>query len=381
MDPAFRRVGERFAACLADAELGAALAVTVDGRPVVDLWGGWMDRSRRVPWRRDTLCCAFSATKGVAALCALQAVAEGHLTLDAPLREHWAELTGAGRETITLRHALAHRAGMVGFHGAAAGEPPLTMELLYDWPAAVAELARQTPWWTPGSAHGYHARTFGFLLGEPLRRASGLGIAGWLRERIAGPLDLDLHIGLAGPDLARCAELTPAPAGTDIPEASRPMLRAMGERGTPTADAFGNPPAPRGYMNSEAFRAAELPAMNGHATARSLARLYGGLAVGDAALCPPALLAEATRVQSEGEDRVLLQPSCFGLGFMLSRAALPVGLGDASFGHAGAGGSLAFADPAARVGFCFLMNRMRPGAVTGNASAMALVDALREVLA
>jgi CubicO group peptidase (beta-lactamase class C family) len=133
-------------------------------------------------------------------------------------------------------------------------------------------------------------------------------------------------------------------------------------------------------MNTEAFRQAELPAMNAHATAPALARLYGMLAAGDQTLLPPSVLAEATSVQSEGPDRVLLQPSCFGLGFQLSRPELVVGLSDAAFGHAGAGGSLAFADPSARVGFCFLMNRMRPGAVTGNDSAMALVDALAECL-
>ncbi|HSG89378.1 MAG TPA: serine hydrolase domain-containing protein [Pseudomonadales bacterium] len=377
VDPAFRALGVRFAERLADAELGAALAVTVDGQRVVDLWGGWRDRARTRPWRRDTLVCAFSATKAVAALCALQAVAEGVLELDAPLADVWPELIGEGRETITLRHALAHRTGLVGF----ARDTQLAFEDLYDWPRTIELLQQERPWWTPGTAHGYHARTFGFLLGEPLRRASGMTLGAWLRARITGPRDLDLHIGLAAADHERCADLTPSGVEARIPEASRPMMQAMGDPATATAAAFSNPSAPRGFMNTAAFRGAELPAMNGHATARAFADLYGALAIGDETLCPASLLAEATRPQSEGDDSVLLQETCFGLGFMLSRPALEVGLSTASFGHAGAGGSLAFADPEARVGFCFLMNRMRPGAVTGNDSAIALLDTLRECLA
>jgi CubicO group peptidase (beta-lactamase class C family) len=254
------------------------------------------------------------------------------------------------------------------------------MDDLYDWPRAVALLQAERPWWAPGSAHGYHARTFGYLLGEPVRRTSGSTLGTWLRTHIAGPRGLDLHIGLGAADQARCADLVPSGADARIPERSRPMMQAMQTPDSATAAAFMNPLAPRGYMNTAAFRGAELPAMNGHASARALAQLYGALAVGDPGLCPPALLAEATRPQSEGDDAVLRQPTCFGLGFMLSRPALEVGLSSASFGHAGAGGSLAFADPDARIGFCFLMNRMRPGAVTGNDSAMALVATLGELL-
>lgn len=377
VDTAFRPVGECFARLLGESELGAAVAVTVDGRRVVDLWGGWRDRARREPWRRDTLVCAFSATKGVAALCALQAVAAGVLELDEPLRTHWPALDGAGRETITLRHALAHRAGLIGFDRAT----KLELADLYDFDRGSALLAAQRPWWTPGEDHGYHARTFGFLLDAPLRGATGASLGTWLRERIAGPRELDLHIGLTAAQQSRCAELTPAGADARIPEASAPMMRAMSERDSATAAAFTNPPGRRGFMNSEAFRAAELPAMNGHATARALADLYGALATGDDTLCPGEILREATRVHSEGIDRVLLQPSCFGLGFMRSRPELPVGLDDGCFGHAGAGGSLAFADPGSGLGFCFLMNRMRPGAVTGNDAALALVEALRGCLA
>jgi CubicO group peptidase (beta-lactamase class C family) len=376
-DPAFHRVGAVFAEALAEAELGACVAVVIDGRPVVDLWGGWQDRRRSRRWARDTLVCAFSATKGVTALLALQAVAEGDLDLDAPLVERWPELDGDGREAITLRQVLSHRAGLPGFRP----ERRLDAEALYDRATMLAHLETEAPWWPPGEAHGYHARTFGFLVDEALRRATGESVGDRLRGRLAGDLDLDLHLGLDEAAQARCAELVPAAAGTPVPEASRPMLAAMGESGSATAAAFGNPPALRGYMNHPRFRAAELPAMNGHATARALAALYGRLAVDDGSLLAADVLAEARRVHSDGPDRVLLQDSRFGLGFMRSTPTLPAGLGPEGFGHAGAGGSLAFADPEARVGFAFLMNRMRPGAVTGNDTALALIDALRDCLA
>lgn len=375
-DPAFHRLGAVFTEALASAELGASLSVVVDGVPVVDLWGGWQDRARSRRWARDTLVCCFSATKGMTALVMLRAVAAGELDLDAPLVERWPELAGEGRETITLRHCLAHRAGLVGFHP----DRRLSADALYDHDFIARQLETEAPWWQPGTAHGYHARTFGFLLDEALRRATGQRVGERMRD-LARDLEVDLHLGLDAALQERCADLVPAAAGTPVPEASKPMLAAMAERGTPTAAAFGNPPALRGYMNLARFRAAELPAMNGHATARALARIYGHLAIDDGSLLPSSLLAEARRVHSEGPDAVLLQDSRFGLGFMRSTPTLPAGLGPEGFGHAGAGGSLAFADPDARVGFAFLMNRMRPGAVTGNDTALALVDALRECLA
>ena len=375
VDPAFRSVGERFVERLADAELGASLCVIVDGETVVDLWGGHCDRKRLQPWRRDTLVCGFSTSKGATATAILDAVAEGVLELDAPLVDLWPEFGGDGRETITLRHVLSHRAGLPGWRPDAGLAP----RDLLDPARMTAALAEQRPFWTPGMQHGYHARSFGYLLAEVLVRATGETVGARLRRRITGPRGLDFFIGLSDADQQRCADLAPAAAGSVAPEASRPMLKAMGNLESATGAAFSVPPAPRGLNTSARWRALELPAMNGHGTAAGLAGLYAAHLAGE--LLPPSLFAEAREPHSDGADEVLLQHSTFGLGFMCSRSTLRLGISDASFGHAGAGGSVAFADADAGVAFAFLMNRLRPGAVTGNESAMALLDTLQDCLA
>lgn len=375
VDAAFRTVGERFAEALAGPELGAAVTVIAGGQPVVDLWGGFADRRRARPWRRDTLVCGFSTTKAVTAMVLLDAVADGALELDAPLALHWPEFAGDGREDITLRQVLAHRSGLPGYRRDAG----LVPEDLLD-PARMTEaIARERPFWTPGEAHGYHARTFGLLLGELLRRATGETVGTRLRRRLTVPRALDLHIGLPAQEHDRCAELAPAPAGTAVPEDSRAMVRAMADADSITGAAFSVPAMPRGAVNTARWREIEQPAMNGHTTASGLAGLYAALLAGE--LLPPSLLEEACRPHSDGPDRVLLRHSTFGLGFMLSRATLPLGFSDAAFGHAGAGGSLAFADPSVDLAFAYVMNRQRPGAVTGNDTAFALLDAVRECLA
>lgn len=349
-------------------DIGAAVAVVVDRQLVVDLWGGHRDRRKTQPWERDTLCCLFSASKGITALCVLQAVAEGKLMLDEPLAEVWPGFGVNGKEAVTLRQVLDHQAGLIGFH------EPVSAELLYDWSAVCSALERESPWWEPGTLHGYHARTFGFLLGEALRLATGSTPAGWLADRLAIPHALDLHFGLAGADLDRCAQMVPArvQAGSDAtPESSRDLIEAMRDPKTPTGAAFQNPSMGPGYMNSERFRRAEMPAMNGHGTARDLATLYARMPE----LLPDEVLREATTTQSSGADQVLKSFTRFGLGFMLYDDRAPIGVRPGSFGHAGAGGSMAFYDPDARVGFCFVMNQMQQGVVTGGASAIACAEA------
>jgi CubicO group peptidase (beta-lactamase class C family) len=374
VDAAFDPVAEAFMAGFAEGrDVGAALAIVLDGELVVDLWAGYTDRKKTQPWEADTLCCLFSSTKGIATICLLQAVAEDLLALDEPLAAFWPEFKSGSKADITLRHVLCHQAGMVGFR------KPVETDLLYDWDAFCQALALEEPWWTPGSKHGYHARTFGFLLGECLRRKTGLMIGDWFRQRLSGPRALDLHIGLDEKDLGRCAQMVPARVRAGqigVPESARAMMAAMQDRSTPTGAAFQNPSQGPGYMNTERFRQAELPAMNGHGTARDLARLYAALPD----ILPSAVLAEATRVHSSGPDEVLLAYSQFGLGFMLHDEAAPIGVRTGSFGHAGAGGSMAFYDPGAGLGFCFVMNQMQAGVVTGGASAVACADAAYDCL-
>jgi CubicO group peptidase (beta-lactamase class C family) len=372
VDGAFSRVGAAFVEGFeAGRDVGAALAVFVDGRPMVDVWAGHRDRRRQTPWERDTLCCLFSATKGVTTLCVLQAADAGYLSLDEPIARWWPEFAVHDKASITIRDVLSHRSGLVGFHR------PVAPELLCDWTATCAELADETPWWTPGERHGYHARTFGYLLGEALRRATGETLAGWLRRRIAGPLELDLHIGLESPDLERCADMLPArltAGATTTPESE--LMRRFYDTSTPTGAAFQNPALGPGYMNRDWFRRAEIPAMNGHGTARGLARLYSEAP----RLVSPDLLADACRTHSLGWDEVLCSTSHFGAGFMLQHPDAPLGRTDGTFGHVGAGGSVGFLDPVARLSFCFVMNQMERGVVTGSASAQACLNAAYDCL-
>lgn len=345
----------------------------VDGVSVVDVWAGHTDRRREHLWERDTLCCLFSASKGITTVCLLQAVDDGHVALDKPVAQYWPEFDCNGKSEITVRQLLSHQAGLVGFH------EKVDADLLYDWEGVCGVLAEETPWWTPGEKHGYHARTFGYLLGEVLRRTSGWKVGRWLEEKLAKPLELDLHFGLLERDLERCAQIVPArvKAGQGgVPESARRMMENFHDLSTPTGAAFQNPSLGPGYMNSSRFRMAEMPAANGHGTARSLASLYSEIPN----LLSVELIDEATTTQSLGEDEVLKALSRFGLGFMLHHDEAPIGVRSGSFGHAGAGGSMAFYDPTTRMGFCFVMNQMQQGVVTGGTSAMLCAEAVYECL-
>jgi CubicO group peptidase (beta-lactamase class C family) len=375
-DPHFESVRRAFGSGFdAGRDVGAAVAVWHRGAPVVDLWAGHTDRAREHAWQQDTLCCGFSITKAMTAICILQAVADGHLRLDDRVADYWPEFTANGKQEVTLRQLLSHRAGLVGFHD------PMPRDLYFDWTATTQALAAEHPWWPPGERHGYHARTYGFLLGEVLHRATGLTVGEWFRQRIAVPYDIDFHIGLAEADLARCADMLPARIRPgeerSWPDPMRRMLTDMGDPSTPTGAAFQNPTLRPGYMNQRAFRTANLPALNGHGTARAIAQVFSMLGAGT--LLPPALLEEATTTHSLGPDEVLKSITRFGLGFMLHHPEAPVS-GDNAFGHAGAGGSLAFYDPGNEVAFCFLMNQMQEGVVTGGESASVLVQDLTAVI-
>lgn len=355
-------------------DVGACLAVMVDGDLVVDLWHGHTDRKRQTPWREDTLICMFSVTKAVTTICLLQAVDRGLVNLDAPVARYWPDFAVHGKEGITVRHLLTHQAGLVGFR------EPVDREILFDWDRYVAALEQESPWWEPGTRHGYHARTFGFLVGEVLRRVSGMSLGAWLRQELAGPLALDFCIGLAESDLTRCADVLPARMRPGAAAPGRPgasaMMHDFNDPSTPTGAAFQNPAMGPGYMNSTRFRQAEIPAANGHGTARSVARLFDGLS----SLVSAGTLAEATTTQSFGMDAVLKSTTRFGLGFMLHDDEAPLGMRSGTFGHAGAGGSMAFHDPGSKLSFCFAMNQMEFGVISGGASAMRTANAVYDCL-
>jgi len=354
-DSRFRAVKDAFAENFPTyGEVGAAVAVTVDGQPVVDLWAGHADAARTHAWEQDTIVNVYSTTKGMTAICAHRLVDQGRLDLDAPVAKYWPEFAQAGKDELPVRYLLSHRAGL-----------PAVSELLpagslYKWDVMTAALAKQEPWWEPGTKHGYHALTFGWLVGEVIRRASGRSVGAYFREEIAEPLGLDFHIGLAPEHDPRTAEMIPAP----LPQPGEPNLLAeilanpMGLRAFVPSPDMMDP----SRVNTREWRAAEIPSANGHGDARSLARVYGALARGGeldgVRVLSQAAIDQAIVEQSSGIDAVLTLPIRFGLGFILTMPDAPIGPNPRTFGHAGMGGSLGFADPDAKVGFGYAMNKM-----------------------
>jgi CubicO group peptidase (beta-lactamase class C family) len=371
-DPGFERVRKAFAENFASrGEVGAAVAVTIDGRPVIDLWGGYADKQRTRPWQRDTIVNVYSATKGVAATCLNRLADQGRVDLDAPVARYWPEFAQAGKERIPVRWLLSHRAGLP------AVRKTLPAGALLDWAVMTAALAEQEPWWEPGTRHGYHALTFGYLIGEVIRRVDGRSPGMYCREEIAGPLGIDFHIGLDARDDVRCAEVIAAPP----PAPGQPNPFAAIDPESMSAKAVNNPPGAMrlSAVNSRAWRGAEVPAANGHTNARALARFYGALARGGeldgVRILSPAQIERCLIEQSNGIDAVANVPMRFGLGYRLTQPAAPYGPNPRTFGHTGAGGSLGFADPDAKVGFAYTMNQMGSHILL-DPRVVALLDAL-----
>lgn len=355
-DLQFEAVKDAFAELFDDPqERGAALCVQVGGETVLDLWAGMADRDGQEPWHSDTLLNLYSCTKAFTAVAALQLVGEGKLALDEPAARLWPEFAAAGKQHVTLRQLLSHRAGLPAIR------QPLPPEALYDWQAMTAALAAEVPWWTPGDGHGYAPITYGWLIGEPIRRATGRNPGEVIVERTARPLGLDFHIGLADSEFHRVAHISRGKGNPGDATAQRVLNAMMREPQSMTTRAFTNPPSIMTSTNKPEWRRMAQPAANGHGNARSLAGFYAGLL--DGSLLDSALLAEMTREHSRGEDRTLLTSTRLGLGLMLDQPELPnatYGLGRYAFGHPGAGGSIGFADPEREVAFGFVVNTLGP---------------------
>lgn len=375
-DPRFEQVRAAFIENFrTHGEVGAAVAIALDGRLVVDLWAGHADQAMTRPWNSDTIVNVYSTTKGLCAICAHRLADQGKLDFDAPVAKYWPEFAQAGKAEIPVRYLLNHQAGL------AAIKAPLANEDLFNWDKVTNELARQEPWWTPGTRHGYHAITFGWLVGEVVRRISGKSLGTYFRDEIAGPLGADAFIGF-GPSLdARVAEIIPAPP--PAPGERDLLAELVKDPASVSAMAIMNPPntlLPE-TVNSRAWRAAEIPGANGHANARALARIYGTLARGGelegVRIFGPREIERCYTEQSYGPDAVLPLTTRIGLGFMLSQPTALMGPNPHTFGHPGAGGSLGFADPDARLGFGYVMNQMgleplldvRPAAILAAAYA------------
>jgi CubicO group peptidase (beta-lactamase class C family) len=360
--PKFARVRDAFAKEFADGnEVGASLCVTLEGETVVDLWGGLRDGARAQPWERDTLANVYSTTKGITAIAAHRLVDEGLLDLDAPVARWWPEFAQNGKEGLPVRWLLSHQAGLC-----AIGER-IAPETIYDWDEMTRLLAAQKPWWEPGRAHGYHALTFGWLVGELVRRIRGKKIGDVVREEIAAPLGAEFEIGLP-PELdARVAPLLQGPLHPPPPgQAGMDLLTQIQQNPDGMlARTFGNPALLGISPNTRAWRAAELAAANGHSNAHSLARIYAALA-NDGSVDGVRLLSRdgverARSEQARGMDQVLPVETRYGLGFFLPTDAEPLGPNPRVFGHGGAGGSYSMADPEHRLSFGYVMNLMHTG--------------------
>ncbi|MQY37505.1 hypothetical protein SRB17_55090 [Streptomyces sp. RB17] len=376
-DARFAAVREAFEDNFRDrGELGAAVAVTVDGSTVVDLWGGWADVAGTRPWERDTLVNVWSTTKGPVALCAHLLADRGLLDLDAPVSAYWPEFAAEGKDAVLVRHLLSHRAGLSGLR------EPHSLADLYDWELTTARLAATEPWWEPGTRSGYHALTYGFLVGEVVRRVSGLRPGAFLEREVTGPLGIDFTVGLPAKEAGRAAELVHPPA------VSRSEQAAIFSQLAPAAlAALTNPVVGAAAANTPEWRAAEIPAANGHGTARAVAALYGVFAGLGSHGSRRILSPEAAERVREGQGRcvdLVLGAGVggeteIGLGLWLSGPRGSYGPNPRAFGHDGFGGSCGLADPEAGVSLGYVMNRMGPH-IADDPRKTALIDALYSAL-
>jgi CubicO group peptidase (beta-lactamase class C family) len=353
-------------------EIGAEVCVWQDGREVLRFGGGWRDAAQTEPWTSDTLVFCWSATKGPAAACALHALQEADIALEAPVSSVWPEFGAAGKDKITLSELLSHRAGLAVLEQAGLD--------VFDLEGVAATLAAQAPNWERGTAHGYAPRTFGYLLDALVRRTAGMPLGAYWRKTFGDPLALSFWIGLPDELHSHVARMHAARV-EDLKEPG-PFEHALADKSSLTARSFAQPAGIAGAAATnrpEVWRAA-LPSFGGIGNARSLARFYDRLAAGE--FFRGAWREALTRRQSNGPDLVLRQPTAFAAGFMMdpldatgAKLRATFGPSSRSFGHPGAGGSLAFADPDNRIGFAYVMNRMENGVLRESRPAR-LVQAL-----
>jgi CubicO group peptidase (beta-lactamase class C family) len=360
--PKFAAVRAAFEANFRDGlELGARFAFAVEGEIVVDLIGGWADRAQTRPFAEDTLTPVFSTTKAIASFMIARLVDQGRLRYDQRVTEIWPQFGQAGKDRLTVEQVLSHQAGLCGLPG------PMDPADWFDWDGVCARLAAMAPLWPPGTASGYHPVTFGYLAGELFRRADGRKLGMALREDIAGPLGLDLWIGLPASEDDRVAEVRRPPAMPDL----GPMTE-------PKRLAFLTKWASPGGRGEAAWRRAEIPSANGHATAPALALLMAALAsdgdLGVSRVLSPGLAAETGRERIAGEDLVLPYKMSWGAGFIRNEGLWIYGPGRQTFGHSGWGGSCAFADPERGVSGAYVMNR-QSAELIADARARRLIEA------
>lgn len=331
-------------------ERGASVAVTLHGKPVVDLWAGDADGTGR-PWVEDTIVNVWSTTKTMSAICVLMLADRGELDLDAPIATYWPEFAVNGKASITAAHVLGHTAGLSGW------DPAIEPADLYDWDKAVGVLAAQAPWWEPGTASGYHAITQGYLEGEIVRRITGQTIGGFFRDQVARPLGADFHIGLPESEEYRVGEMVVPTTGLlddiDLDPAS---IAARTGRSAPISGR---------ECNTREWRAAEIPAAGGTGNARSVARVHSALANGGTVdgvtLLSPAGVERILVEEAHNEDLVLGMKMRMGTGFGLISESVPLSPNPRAFWWGGWGGSIALTDLDAGMSVAYVMNKMAGG--------------------
>jgi CubicO group peptidase (beta-lactamase class C family) len=347
-------------------DLGASVAVTVEGQLVADFWGGWADAARTTPWQRNTIVNVWSTTKTMTSLAALVLVERGQLDVDAPVSQYWPEFAQNGKGDIRVRHLMSHTSGVSGW------EQPVVQEDIYDWDKSTSMLAAQAPWWEPGTASGYHAINQGHLVGEVVRRITGKSLGTFFADEIAGPLGADFHIGLAAEYDHRVSPvIAPPPLPIDL---------AAIDMASPMFKTFTGPPVDANYANTEAWRRAEIGAANGHGNARSVARIQAivanGGTVDGVTLLSPSTIDTIFEVQADGTDLVLGVPLKFGIGYGLPQPdTLPYLPQDGRLCFWGGwGGSIIVVDVGRRMTLAYMMNQMAPG-IVGGPTATELITA------
>jgi CubicO group peptidase (beta-lactamase class C family) len=367
-------------------ELGASVAVTVAGEPVVDLWGGWADPERRTPWGEDTVAVMMSCTKGATALCAHMLAVAGELDFDERVATYWPRFAANGKQDVLVRHVLSHQAGVPALR------TPLAPGGFFDWDAVIAALEEERPWWEPGTGYGYHGFTYGFLVGELVRRVTGTPIRDFLRTEVAEPLGLDLAMGLPAADHGRVARVQPPPPPAPGEPVAPWLVAAMSDPASMQALMIGNTGGyfVPGEWDSPAALEAVIPAAGGVGNARSLATLYRAIVhdrrVGRVAFAPEDVARMGAVCSALGQDRMLLAPGRWALGFMKG-AVSPRGvepparvvLSETAFGHIGHGGSIGFCDPACDLSFGYVMNQMDPDQGLSD-KAQSMIDATYRAL-
>ncbi len=349
-------------------EVGAALCIYSNGRPVVDLWGGYKDAARAESWERDTIVCVYSVTKGLTALSVHMLVERGLLDLDTPVSEYWPEFAQNGKKAVTPRHILSHTAGLPAF------DEPMTVDEYFDWDLVVSRLAQQKPRWEPGTRLGYQPATFGHLAGELIRRVSGKSPGAFLRSEVVEPLGGDFHVGTDEKHDHRVAELLPVTA-EEAANWGSPDTESLAWKATSNPDV-GIP----AVANSVKWRRAELPGANGHGDARTVARTYAALANGGSLdgtrLLSNDAVEQMTQEQVAETDCVLQLEGRIALGYALNGGWFRTTPNPRSFGYPGLGGHMAFADPDAKIGFGYVANQMKIPADFRDPRVGRILDAL-----